>query len=312
MPHGLGHLMGLDVHDTTIYPKVPLVENMVITMEPGLYFNKFLVERAVEDKEAVVSTQSTGGNEHLKMESTIIDADLKKRLVVKNRSSLVHKLEEQGVVQCLVFFKGEEEKFRNADTELCFRQDSTFLYFSGVEDIQGCCLVLKIEVGSFQSLLFVPDADESYPVWHGTPLPLESLRDSLGLSEVSYMTELKNVLTSYNHTVYALSTSYSVLESRVTDERAKQLKEIISHMRSVKTDEEIKIITETCRLSSEAHVELMKNCKPGLREFQLASLFHYYTSWRGCFHDAYLTIVGSGKNSAILHYNRNSEIIKGW
>eukprot|EP01126_Amoeba_proteus_P032820 TRINITY_DN3204_c0_g1_i4.p2 TRINITY_DN3204_c0_g1~~TRINITY_DN3204_c0_g1_i4.p2 ORF type:complete len:257 (+),score=55.59 TRINITY_DN3204_c0_g1_i4:878-1648(+) len=54
----------------------------------------------------------------------------------------------------------------------------------------------------------------------------------------------------------------------------------------------------------------MKNCKPGLREFQLASLFHYYTSWRGCFHDAYLTIVGSGKNSAILHYNRNSEIIK--
>jgi Xaa-Pro dipeptidase len=54
MPHGLGHLLGLDVHDVGGYPKgverptlaghkslrcgLPLEEGMVITVEPGCYF----------------------------------------------------------------------------------------------------------------------------------------------------------------------------------------------------------------------------------------------------------------------------------
>lgn len=56
-PHGLGHLMGLDVHDVGGRPNYqdpdaylaylrlrrPLQENMVVTNEPGCYFNNFLI-----------------------------------------------------------------------------------------------------------------------------------------------------------------------------------------------------------------------------------------------------------------------------
>lgn len=52
MPHGLGHFLGLDVHDVggRLYNKITdesitLKENMVITIEPGIYFNKFLLEK---------------------------------------------------------------------------------------------------------------------------------------------------------------------------------------------------------------------------------------------------------------------------
>jgi Xaa-Pro aminopeptidase len=61
MPHGLGHLMGLgkftkfisqlvvDVHDTTVYPVENLQENMIITVEPGIYFGKsILSDEALE------------------------------------------------------------------------------------------------------------------------------------------------------------------------------------------------------------------------------------------------------------------------
>lgn len=52
MPHGLGHFIGLDVHDVggRLYNKltgdsITLKENMVITIEPGIYFNKFLLNK---------------------------------------------------------------------------------------------------------------------------------------------------------------------------------------------------------------------------------------------------------------------------
>lgn len=54
MPHGLGHFIGLDVHDVggSLFKYkdendsngVILEENMVITIEPGIYFNKTLID----------------------------------------------------------------------------------------------------------------------------------------------------------------------------------------------------------------------------------------------------------------------------
>jgi len=49
MPHGLGHLLGLDVHDTSIYPETPLISGMVITIEPGIYFNDYLIDKYIND-----------------------------------------------------------------------------------------------------------------------------------------------------------------------------------------------------------------------------------------------------------------------
>ena len=52
MPHGLGHFIGLDVHDVggRLYNRktgdsILLMENMVITIEPGIYFNEYLLKK---------------------------------------------------------------------------------------------------------------------------------------------------------------------------------------------------------------------------------------------------------------------------
>lgn len=48
MPHGLGHFLGLDVHDVSDVGPVPvkLQADHVITCEPGIYFIDLLLDRA--------------------------------------------------------------------------------------------------------------------------------------------------------------------------------------------------------------------------------------------------------------------------
>jgi len=47
-PHGLGHFIGLDVHDTTTFPSI-LEQNMVLTIEPGIYFNRAFVQNGYQN-----------------------------------------------------------------------------------------------------------------------------------------------------------------------------------------------------------------------------------------------------------------------
>jgi len=76
--------------------------------------------------------------------------------------------------------------------------------------------------------------------------------------------------------------------------------------RVLKSPKEINLLRLISQIDSDAHVTLMQQSKPGLYEYHMESLFLYETYNCGCRQQAYIPIVGSGYNSAVLHYNMNS------
>ncbi|XP_062356016.1 xaa-Pro dipeptidase isoform X3 [Cinclus cinclus] len=77
----------------------------------------------------------------------------------------------------------------------------------------------------------------------------------------------------------------------------------IAECRVIKTDMELEVLRYTNKISSEAHKEVMKAVKVGMKEYEMESLFQHYCYTRGGMrHTSYTCICGSGENSSVLHY----------
>lgn len=61
------------------------------------------------------------------------------------------------------------------------------------------------------------------------------------------------------------------------------------------------------QVSSDAHVQVMRVAKPGMREYELEATFiHHAYRYGGCRHCSYTCICATGPNSSTLHYGHAS------
>jgi Xaa-Pro aminopeptidase len=73
-------------------------------------------------------------------------------------------------------------------------------------------------------------------------------------------------------------------------------------MRQVKSPREQELLRLAIERSMEAHREAMKALRPGMREYEIASLMKHTFESAGCERPGYPPIVGSGFNSTVLHH----------
>ena len=81
---------------------------------------------------------------------------------------------------------------------------------------------------------------------------------------------------------------------------------MIARLRMHKSPAELALIQESIDITLEAHRAAWKRAAPGLYEYQIAATMTDVYFDAGCQRSAYEPIVGSGPNSTILHYARNS------
>ncbi len=232
-------------------------------------------------------------------------------MYTSHRKALCQKLKEG-----IVFSFGNKALIRNGyDVSLLFRQDSNFLYLTGIEE-PGYAFILLPSENKY--VLFIPKIDAKHIVWLGKTPSLTEAKNLFGADQVYYMDQLEtelSKLSKVHKTVFFLKTNnLQGLKIYKKVVRKKPLEDklllALSELRVIKSKEEISLMQKAADISATGHIEAMKKCQTGLYEYQIQSFLEQKFRENGSFQNAYLSIVGSGKNSAILHYFQNQAQLK--
>ena len=83
------------------------------------------------------------------------------------------------------------------------------------------------------------------------------------------------------------------------------IRKILNELRVVKDTFEIRLLTRAAEVTAEAQCRAMKLAAPGRWEYELEAAIEHTFRSLGCDGPGFTTIIGSGPNSTILHYDIN-------
>ncbi|MBE0591625.1 MAG: aminopeptidase P family protein [Gemmatimonadales bacterium] len=194
-----------------------------------------------------------------------------------------------------------------------FRQDDYFFYLTGIET-PGAWLVLLNDGSERTSVLFLPPANPMAQRWTGLQLgPGDVAAELTGIPDVRELDP-----ESFSDTVAAWLAErpmYSVLQrerpNRFTtawEERGWEVADVrptLDSMRLVKDEVGIAALRAAGAITADGVMAGMRAVRPGMFEFQLEAVIEYTFRDRGADRLGFPSIVGSGPNSTILHYDVN-------
>jgi len=110
-------------------------------------------------------------------------------------------------------------------------------------------------------------------------------------------------LPRQEHFVHLLKTRFPLFE-------IKDLSPALDELRLIKSQREIDLIRKSTRLSGLALIESMRSVRPGVVEFELDAVSKYIYYRNGAQGEAYYSLIASGPNAMVGHYNAGKRTMK--
>ena len=223
----------------------------------------------------------------------------------------------------LIMFAGKSPKKSN-DYNYKFTPNRNFYYLCGIDEEHINLVVIKDRSGNIEERLYIREYDEKSAKWVGKSISLDKAKKISGIDDIWYLEDFKSdlngLISTKNLTHIYLDLEKDSYEDNLTPNGffAKDLKERYSQifvhnvypklciLRMCKEKEEIKkikIAIDKTRLGIEA---MMKNAKPNMMEYQLESYFDFELKNNGVKDFSFPSIIASGQNGTILHYEDNN------
>ncbi len=186
----------------------------------------------------------------------------------------------------LCLFLGNRESPRNyPGNPYPFRQDSTFLYYFGL-DAPGLDAVLDVETGT--ATLYGADPEIGEVVWTGPQPSLETQAERVGVAQTAPPSTLDerlqqavrlgrpvHLLPPYRDTHRRrLQALLGICADRVEDYGSEALLDAVIAQRSSKSEPEIEELEAAVEVTNRMHAEAMRMAAPGTPEQAIAGRLH--------------------------------------
>ena len=235
--------------------------------------------------------------------------------VYKNRRARLKEKVKSGLV--LILGNGEAPA-NYTDNTYKFRQDSSFLYFFGLNQ-PGFAGVIDIDSGD--EYLFGNDVDMDDIIWMGPQPSVKDMAARVGVSKTAPFARLADCMKTaisqgrrihflppYRfRNMLLLEELLGIRPALVKNYASLELIKAVVDLRSVKEPCEIEEITKACNIGYEMHTAAMRNCKPGVKEQYIAGLIEGIAASYGSMVSFPVIL---SQNGETLHNHDHSQILQ--
>jgi Xaa-Pro aminopeptidase len=183
----------------------------------------------------------------------------------------------------IILLMGNEDSSMNyADNTYPFRQDSTFIYYAGI-DIPGLAVVLDTEIG--EETLFGREAGIDDIIWTGALPSLQDLASEVNIAKTRPYAQLADVLKSAQasgrriHILPPYRPENKIRLSEWLEQPVNGLQQYASmelikaviSQRAIKDEHEVAELEKAVSISADMHLAAIQYTKPGMMEYEIAA-----------------------------------------
>ena len=239
-----------------------------------------------------------------------------KNIYIQRRNKLKKKM-GSGL---LLFLGNSESPMNYRDNPFHFRQDSSFLYYFGI-DRPG--LVAIIDVDNNKETIFGEEYTMDDIIWRGPQPTIAELAQQVGVKEVENLhvvpvrlvlskSEFRDVhfLPPYRSEHFLKIQEWLILKrAQILDGVSIDFIKAIVEQRSIKTPEEIEEIEKAVNITADMHITAMRLARPGMKEVELAAAVQQVAVKNGG-QLSFPTIMTINGETLHNHYHGNT--LKNW
>lgn len=194
-----------------------------------------------------------------------------------------------------------------------FRPNNYFYYLTGY-DARGSYAILCMDPG-LSYILSVPPQNLRMQIYDGEVLDAKEIQEKYRPDQsISYrgMRALIDSIVSTGASIYMDRTDQTFLrdlQEMAGDEgstKFRHIGELVDELRVIKEPMEVEYLQKACNITAKALTNVMRECRPAMYEFEMEAVIEgTFLQYGAAALPGFSSIVGSGPNSTILHYEPN-------